>query len=202
MERKDWERSRPPADTPSRRTRKAALFMVCPESQWKKDMRTGSCHSPKWLRICRLTWVGSRHWRRAMLEVEKVKSVMKSPLTCLIVDDSAFMRFHLRRMMDSFDNVIDSEAANGNEAIREYGRLKPDIVLMDIVMPGLEGVETVKRICDQDPKAKVIMISSVSYQEKVAEAMSAGAKWFIPKPVTTAELRRAIENVLSPTTDN
>jgi two-component system chemotaxis response regulator CheY len=105
-------------------------------------------------------------------------------------------------MMDSFDNVIASEAANGNEALREYGRLKPDIVLMDIVMPGLEGVETVKRICSEDPKARVIMISSLSYQEKVSEAMSAGAKCFIPKPVTTEELRRAIQSVLSPTTDN
>jgi two-component system, chemotaxis family, chemotaxis protein CheY len=55
---------------------------------------------------------------------------LRSPLTCLIVDDSAFMRFHLKRMMDSFDNVIASEAANGTEAIREYGRLKSDIVLM------------------------------------------------------------------------
>lgn len=119
------------------------------------------------------------------------------PLTCLIVDDSAFMRFHLRRLMDSFEEVIASEAANGNEAIREYGRLKPDIVLMDIVMPGMEGVETVKRICEADPAARVIMISSVSYKEKIAEAMAAGAKWFIPKPVTTEELRRAIENVLS-----
>lgn len=137
-----------------------------------------------------------------MLEAKKDALDVKAPLTCLIVDDSAFMRFHLRRMMDSFDNVIASEAANGNEAIREYGRLRPDIVLMDIVMPGLEGVETVKRICIQDPKARVIMISSVSYQEKVAEAMSAGAKWFIPKPVTTEELRRAIQSVLSPTTDN
>jgi len=72
---------------------------------------------------------------------------------------------------------------------------------MDIVMPGLEGVETVKMICNQDPMARVIMISSVSYQEKVAEAISAGAKWFIPKPVTTDELRRAIENVLSQTTE-
>lgn len=123
--------------------------------------------------------------------------IAKSPLTCLIVDDSAFMRFHLRRMMDSFENVIASEAANGTEAIREYSRLRPDIVLMDIVMPGLEGVETVKRICDEDPKARVIMISSVSYTEKVAEAMSAGAKWFLRKPVTTEELRKAIENVLS-----
>lgn len=126
----------------------------------------------------------------------------KSPLTCLIVDDSAFMRFHLRRMMDSFDNVIASEAANGTEAIREYGRLKPDIVLMDIVMPGLEGVDTVRKICHTDPSARVIMISSVSYKEKVAEAMAAGAKCFIPKPVTTDELRKAIENVLSRTSES
>lgn len=98
--------------------------------------------------------------------------------------------------MDSFDNVVASEAANGNEAISEYRRLKPDIVLMDIVMPGLEGVETVRRICESDPKARVIMISSVSYKDKVQEALAAGAKYFIPKPVTTEELRKGIERVL------
>ena len=128
----------------------------------------------------------------------EVTAMPKSPLTCLIVDDSAFMRFHLRRMMDSFDNVIATEAANGTEAIREYSRLRPDIVLMDIVMPGLEGVETVRKICDTDPRARVIMISSVSYKEKIADAMAAGAKCFIPKPVTTDQLRKAIEDVLSP----
>jgi two-component system chemotaxis response regulator CheY len=122
----------------------------------------------------------------------------RAPLSCLIVDDSAFARFHLRRLMDSFENFIASEAANGNEAISEYKRLRPDIVLMDIVMPGIEGVETVKRICETDPAARVIMISSVSYREKVEEAMAAGAKWFIPKPVTTDELRRAIEGVMGP----
>ena len=120
------------------------------------------------------------------------------PLTCLIVDDSAFARFHLRRLMDSFENIIASEAANGNEAISEYKRLNPDIVLMDIVMPGLEGVETVRRICEADPLARVIMISSVSYREKVEEALAAGAKCFIPKPVTTNELKKAIEQVLEP----
>ena len=124
--------------------------------------------------------------------------VGKSSLTCLIVDDSAFARFHLKRLMDSFDNVIASEAANGNEAISEYKRLRPDIVLMDIIMPGLEGVETVRRICETDPAARVIMISSVSYRDKVAEAMAAGAKYFIPKPVTTDELRKAITQVLQP----
>jgi two-component system chemotaxis response regulator CheY len=119
------------------------------------------------------------------------------PLTCLIVDDSAFARFHLKRLIDSFENVLTSEAANGNEAISEYRRLKPDFVLMDIVMPGLEGVETVRRICEADPTARVIMISSLSHKEKVEEALAAGARYFIPKPVTTGELRKAIEEVLS-----
>jgi two-component system, chemotaxis family, chemotaxis protein CheY len=118
-------------------------------------------------------------------------------LTCLIVDDSAFMRFHLKRMMSSLENIVASEAANGNEAIREYARVKPDFVLMDVVMPGLEGVETVKRICEADATARVIMISSLSYKEKVADAIAAGAKCFIPKPVTAVELRQAIDNVLS-----
>ena len=131
-----------------------------------------------------------------MGSADKQLALNESPLTCLIVDDSAFARFHLRRLMDSFDNVVASEAANGNEAISEYRRLKPDIVLMDIVMPGLEGVETVRRICEGDPKARVIMISSVSYRDKVQEALAAGAKYFIPKPVTTEELRKGIERVL------
>jgi len=122
----------------------------------------------------------------------------RGTLSCLIVDDSAFARFHLKRLMDSFDNFIASEAANGSEAISEYKRLRPDIVLMDIVMPGIEGVETVRRICEADPAARVIMISSVSYREKVDEALAAGAKWFIPKPVTTDQLKRAIEGVLGP----
>jgi len=117
-------------------------------------------------------------------------------MTCLIVDDSAFARFHLKRLIDSFENVLASEAANGNEAITEYRRLKPDFVLMDIIMPGLEGVETVRRICESDPTARVIMISSISHREKVEEALAAGAKYFIPKPVTTDDLRRAIDEVL------
>lgn len=125
------------------------------------------------------------------------RAVSGGTLTCLIVDDSAFARFHLKRLIDSFENVLTSEASNGNEAISEYRRLRPDFVLMDIVMPGLEGIETVRRICEADPGARVIMISSLSHTEKVQEAMAAGAKYFIPKPVTTLELRKAIDEVLN-----
>ena len=120
-----------------------------------------------------------------------------APIRCLIVDDSAFARFHMRRLIDSFENVQASEASNGNEAVSEYRRLRPDFVLMDIVMPGMEGVEAVRRICDADPEAKVIMISSLSHKEKVQEAFAAGAKYFIPKPVTTHVLREAIEQIMN-----
>ena len=117
-------------------------------------------------------------------------------LICLIVDDSAFARFHMKRLLGSFENIKTSEAANGNEAVSEYKRLRPDIVFMDIVMPGLEGVETVRMICKDDPGASVIMVSSQSYPEKVSEALTAGAKCFLSKPVTTDRLRIAIDQVL------
>ena len=132
-----------------------------------------------------------------MQTLQKAGSPADAALTCLIVDDSAFARLHLRRLMDSFEGVAASEASNGNEALSEYKRLKPNIVLMDIVMPGLEGIETVRRICQTDPSARIIMISSVSYGEKIEEAMAAGARRFIPKPVTPEALKEAIEAVLA-----
>jgi two-component system, chemotaxis family, chemotaxis protein CheY len=132
-----------------------------------------------------------------MLETLENFSSESSPMTCLVVDDSAFMRFHLKRLIRSFQNITPSEATNGDEAIKEYARLHPDFVLMDIIMPGMQGVETVRRIRALDPAARVIMISSVAYKEMVEEAFDAGAKYFIPKPVTTEALRKAIESVLT-----
>lgn len=137
-----------------------------------------------------------------MQEAINSGSLAGPQIKCLIVDDSAFARFHMRRLIDSFENVQASEASNGNEAVSEYRRVKPDFVLMDIVMPGMEGVEAVRRICAADPLAKVIMISSLSHREKVKEAFEAGAKYFIPKPVTTVILREAIEQVMRAAREN
>lgn len=132
-----------------------------------------------------------------MFETMQSTASTREPLTCLIVDDSAFMRFHLKRLMDAFENVVAREAANGDDAVVEYQKMKPDIVLMDIVMPGQGGIETVKQICAHDPAARVIMISSLSYKEKVDEALAAGAKCFVAKPVTTEQLRQAIDRVFA-----
>ena len=123
-------------------------------------------------------------------------SVGTSPLSCLVVDDSAFMRFHLKRLIGSLANITANEATNGAEAIAKYQQLRPDFVLMDIVMPGMEGVETVQKICETDPAARIIMISSVDYTDKVEEAFAAGAKGFISKPVTVDMLKMTIERVM------
>jgi two-component system chemotaxis response regulator CheY len=124
-------------------------------------------------------------------------SVGAASLNCLVVDDSAFMRFHLKRLLGSLQNITANEAANGTEAIARYQQLQPDFVLMDIVMPGMEGVETVKQICDANPGARIIMISSVDHTDKVEEAFAAGAKGFISKPVTADMLRMTIERVMN-----
>src|SRR5438067_13898167 len=83
----------------------------------------------------------------------------------LIVDDSVFARKNLARIIESFAGEIAGEAGDGLEAIAAYERTKPDIVLMDITMPQMEGIEAAEKIVQQNPDARIVMVSSVGYQE-------------------------------------
>src|SRR5207245_10717731 len=87
------------------------------------------------------------------------------PVRYLIVDDSVFARRKLDRMIESFGGQVASEAGDGLAAITEYDRTDPDIVLMDITMPQMEGIEAAEKIVQQHPEARVVMVSSVGYQE-------------------------------------
>ncbi len=104
----------------------------------------------------------------------------------LIVDDAAFMRMVLKKIIMKSGNQVIAEAANGDEAVALYKQYKPDIVLLDIVMPpGKEtkdGIDTLRRIMSEDPNAKVIMCSSMGQQAFITEALKLGAKDFIVKP--------------------
>src|SRR5215831_12973623 len=82
----------------------------------------------------------------------------------LVVDDSVFARKNLIKMIELFGGEVAGEAGDGLTAIAEYGRSKPDIVLMDITMPQMEGIEAVERIVRQYPDARIVMVSSVGYQ--------------------------------------
>jgi Response regulator containing a CheY-like receiver domain and an HTH DNA-binding domain len=119
------------------------------------------------------------------------------PVRYLVVDDSVFARKNIIKMVQLFGGEIAGEAGDGLTAIAEYNRVKPDIVLMDITMPQMEGIEAVERIVRQSPEAKIVMVSSVGYQENILAALQKGAKHFVQKPVKPEVLYEILRYVLS-----
>ncbi len=118
------------------------------------------------------------------------------PVRYLIVDDSVFARKNLARMIESFGGQIVGEAGDGVSAIKEYERLSPDIVLMDITMPQMEGIEAAEKIVRNHPGARIVMVSSVGYQENIVAALQRGARHFVQKPVKPEVLYEVIKYVM------
>jgi two-component system, chemotaxis family, chemotaxis protein CheY len=114
----------------------------------------------------------------------------------LIVDDSVFARKNLARIIESFGGEIAGEAGDGLTAITEYERSQPDIVLMDITMPQMEGIEAAEKIVQQNPDARIVMVSSVGYQENIVAALQRGARHFVQKPVKPEVLYEVIKYVM------
>lgn len=100
----------------------------------------------------------------------------------LIVDDAAFMRMTIKMMLEKNGFEIVGEAENGETAVQKYQKCHPDIVTMDITMPEMNGIESLKLILKNDPKAKVVMISAMGQERMVKDAILSGAKSFIVKP--------------------
>ncbi len=118
------------------------------------------------------------------------------PVRYLVVDDSVFARKNLIRMIESFGGQLAGEAGDGNAAISEYNKVNPDIVLMDITMPQMEGIEAAEQIVRQHPDARIVMVSSVGYQENIVAALQRGARHFVQKPVKAEVLYEVIKYVL------
>jgi two-component system chemotaxis response regulator CheY len=114
----------------------------------------------------------------------------------LIVDDSVFARKNLARMVESFGGQVAAEAADGTTALSEFDRTNPDLVLMDITMPQMEGIEAAEKIVQRHPEARVVMVSSVGYQENIVAALQRGARHFVQKPVKPEVLYEVIKYVL------
>lgn len=114
----------------------------------------------------------------------------------LICDDAAFMRMMIKDILTKNGYNIAGEAENGAKAVEKYNELKPDLVLMDITMPEMDGIQALKKIKETDSNASVIMCSAMGQQAMVIESIQSGAKDFIVKPFQADRVLEAVQKVV------
>ena len=112
----------------------------------------------------------------------------------LVVDDALFMRATVKKLLTEAGFDIAGEAENGRVAVDLYQELKPDLVMMDITMPEMDGLAALKEIVKLDPAAKVVMCTALGQERSVMEAMNAGAKDYILKPFNAEKVVEVLKN--------
>ena len=115
----------------------------------------------------------------------------------LIADDAEFMRAILGEIIEDMEWTVAGEASDGKEAIAQYRKLRPDLVLLDITMPNLDGTEALKAILAEDPQAQVVMITALGQKDQVLNAIKAGARDFIIKPFDHDRVAHTLAGILS-----
>ncbi len=124
--------------------------------------------------------------------------IQKGPIRVIIVDDHVMVRSGLRLFLLAFEDLkLAGEAANGKEAIQVCHREKPDVVLMDMVMPVMDGAQATREICSQFPQTRVIGLTTFYEPEMIQKMLDAGAISFLLKSISAAELAQAIRNANS-----
>lgn len=114
----------------------------------------------------------------------------------LVADDSVFARKNISSVVEAIGGIVAGEASNGKEAVDKYFELRPDMVLMDISMPEMEGTEALGIIMKRDRHAKVIIVSALGCEDLVKRCLALGAKHFISKPVQMEKASDIIISVL------
>lgn len=114
----------------------------------------------------------------------------------LVVDDAQFMRTMLKQLVEENGYEVVGEAENGEHAIELYKEHNPDLVTMDITMPDMDGIEATKKILDIDSNAKIVMCSAMGQKPMVVDALEAGAKDFIVKPIQPEKVKDTLKGIL------
>jgi two-component system chemotaxis response regulator CheY len=114
----------------------------------------------------------------------------------IVVDDSMIMRRNLKQIFTNLDHDVVAEAANGVEALEAFKEFRPDLVTMDITMPVMDGVTSMVEILKVDPKAKVLMISSIGQKDQVIDALDKGACNYILKPINYDKVAMVVQEIL------
>ncbi|GBG57234.1 response regulator [Sporomusaceae bacterium FL31] len=115
----------------------------------------------------------------------------------LVCDDSAFMRMMLKKVLIENGHEVVAEAGDGKQAVQMYRLHKPELTTMDITMPNLDGIEAVKIIHDENPLARIIMVTALGQKAIITDALKAGASDFIVKPFDPAQVIDTIKKVLA-----
>ena len=121
---------------------------------------------------------------------------MTEPIRVLVVDDHAIVRKGIRAMLEVVPDIdMVGEAESGREAVAEAERLRPDVIVMDLVMPGMDGVEAIERIKADQPEARILVLTSFAGEDKLFPAIKAGALGYHLKDSSPDDLLRAIRRV-------
>lgn len=114
----------------------------------------------------------------------------------LLVDDAAFMRMMVKDTLTKAGYTDLYEAADGLQAVETYNDIKPDLVLMDITMPNMDGLEALKAIKSKDPNANIVMCSAMGQESMVIDAIKSGAKDFIVKPFKPDRILKTVSSIV------
>lgn len=114
----------------------------------------------------------------------------------LVVDDAEYMRRLIGVMLHKLEHEVVGEASSGPEAIKLYATLHPDVVIMDVLMPNVDGIKALQEIRTADPKARVLMCSASEQSHHVEGSASYGASGYLVKPFTVTDLSEAIKRIL------
>ena len=110
----------------------------------------------------------------------------------MVVDDSRMIALQMQNLLEDTEYEIAAYCRNGEDALAKYGEIRPDVVTMDIIMPGLDGLETAHVILREHPDARIVMISALGYDDARNEATAIGIRQFLHKPFDREDLLTAL----------
>ena len=114
----------------------------------------------------------------------------------MLVDDAAFMRMTIKNCLTKAGYTELIEAGDGQQAVDTYGKEHPDLVIMDITMPNMDGIQALQAIKGSDPGAKIVMCSAMGQEAMVMDAVRSGAKDFIVKPFKPDRVLKTVTSIL------
>ena len=114
----------------------------------------------------------------------------------MVVDDSRVTELQICNLLEDTDYEVVAYCENGEEAIARYAEVQPDVVTMDIIMPGIDGLEAAQVLLQEHPEARIIMVSSLAYDDTIEEADRIGTKGFLYKPLERQAFLEALEQAL------